>query len=66
MAYTSKMTTKKDVDKMVDALKKAGAPIQEHTAGGGYFLMLDGKKVFSALKGAHGKWLVKHVDTLFA
>lgn len=56
-------TTKQDAMAMINALKKAGAPITKDSMGG-YWLKKDKQKLFVALPGTRN-WMVSYVPELF-
>lgn len=60
-----KTTTKQDAMAMVNALKKAGAPITKDSMGGYWLKTKKGTKLFTALPGKHN-WLVGYVPDLFS
>lgn len=60
-----KQTTKQDAMAMVNALKKAGAPITKDSMGGYWLKTKKGTKLFVALPGTRD-WLVSHVPDLFS
>ncbi len=61
----TKQTTKQDAMAMVNALKKANAPIIKDTMGGFWLKTKKGTKLFVALPGKRD-WLVSYVPELFS
>lgn len=59
------ITTKAEVQKMVDALEKMPRANAVWSETGVYLKAPNGKEVFRAMVGSGGTYLVRHVDGLF-
>jgi hypothetical protein len=62
-----KLLTKEHVEAMVNALERAGLPLEKDWQAGTVRAYIEGNQIFSAIeKGKNKPWIVLHDDDLFA